>query len=47
VTHIKAWFVTCDACPYRERFAEQAEAQTDALRHLHEHPQHKPRVIEE
>ena len=41
------WFVTCDACPYRERFAAQAEAQKDALRHLHEHPQHKPRVIEE
>jgi hypothetical protein len=44
---MNAWLVTCDACPYRERFQAQAEAQQDALRHVHDNPRHRPRVTEE
>jgi hypothetical protein len=43
---MKAWLVSCDACPYRDRFQTQADAQQDALRHLHENPRHKPIVTE-
>ena len=41
------WMVTCDVCPYQERFEMQSQAQLEALRHVRDNPLHRPRVDEE
>lgn len=44
---MKVWLVTCDSCPYRERFLSQAEAEQGATQHMFFRIRHRTRVSEE
>jgi hypothetical protein len=37
----------CDACPYRARFGTRAEAEQDAIQHIHFRVPHRTRANEE
>jgi hypothetical protein len=41
------WIVSCDSCPYRQRFPNQSHAHQDVARHAAENPRHNPKVSEE
>ena len=44
---MKAWLVTCDSCPYRERFLTLLDAEHAARQHVHYWTRHKTNVNED
>ena len=41
------WIVSCDSCPYRQRFQTQSQAHQDVARHAPENLRHSSKVSEE
>jgi len=41
------WIVSCDSCPYRQRFQNQSQTHQDVARHAAENPRHHPKVSKE
>jgi hypothetical protein len=41
------WIVSCDSCPYRQRFQTRSQADQNVARHATENPRHNPKVSEE
>ncbi len=44
---MKAWLVTCDSCPYRERFLTRVEAEQAATQHVAYKILHRTNMSEE
>ena len=46
-TTMKSWIVSCDSCPYRERFLTRLEAERGATQHVFYRIRHRTNVSEE
>jgi hypothetical protein len=46
-TPMKSWIVSCDSCPYRERFLTRLEAERGATQHVFYRIRHRTNVSEE
>jgi hypothetical protein len=47
VLRMKSWIVSCDSCPYRERFLTRLEAERGATEHVFYRIRHRTNVSEE